>query len=129
MKSTPLVPIPFILDSNVDLSNFKANRSNLERMGAFQLNTPEVYSIDQLDLEEASRAFRENLGNDTVTIAIDDGCHSIESIEITFQALHSHLSNRFVYFIEDNFDTYDRLAHRYRQYRWHSRGELTVATR
>jgi hypothetical protein len=36
------------------------------------------------------------------------------------------LVKKFVYFIEDNFDTYDWLARYYRQYYWTTRGEIAM---
>ena len=49
-------------------------------------------------------------------------------MEITFNQIQPFLANKFVYFIEDNFDTYDWLAHYYREYYWTTCGEITVAT-
>ena len=57
-----------------------------------------------------------------------DGCHSKESIEITFQEICPFLAKQFMYFIEDNFDTYDWLETRYPQYYWTTQGEIAVAT-
>lgn len=57
-----------------------------------------------------------------------DGCHSKEAIEITFQEIRPFLAKQFVYFIEDNFDTYDWLGTQYPQYYWTTRGEIAVAT-
>jgi len=37
------------------------------------------------------------------------------------------LAKNFVYFIEDNFDTFDWLASYYREYYWTTRGEMAIA--
>jgi hypothetical protein len=123
-----LFPNARVIGFDVDPSNFQANRKSLEQAGAFQKNVPEVHSFDQLDSRKANDVLRDVLGENRVDIAIDDGCHSLESIEITFEAIRPFFAPRFVYFVEDNFDTYDYLAPRHREYRWTTRGEITVAT-
>ena len=121
-----LFPNARVIGLDLDLRNFEKNRPFLESHGAFAKNTPELFEFDQLDLPKARNVLRDVLGEAKVDIAIDDGCHSIESIKITFDALNPHLNRNFVYFIEDNFETYDVLAHQHREYRWSQRGELVV---
>jgi hypothetical protein len=123
-----LFPAARVLGLDLDLSNFEANRPKLEQLGAFSKNRPELHPFDQLDVHAAHDRMQCILDGAKVDIAIDDGHHSIRSIEITFEALHPHLAENFVYFIEDNFDTCDLVAPKYPQYRWHQRGELTVVT-
>lgn len=122
-----LFPASRVIGMDIDLENFRANLLELERLGAFSKTRPELHEFNQLDLGMARQALAAALGDERLDIVIDDGCHSIESIEITFQAVQPHLSSEFVYFIEDNFDTYDRLAKRYPNYNWASRGEITIA--
>ena len=122
-----LFPNARVIGLDIDLTNFQANRPYMENLGAFQNNKPEIYDFDQLNPAKASKILHDILGEDRVEIAIDDGCHSLESIDITFQAIQPFLAGKFVCFIEDNFDTYDHLAHRYRQYYWTTRGEIAVA--
>ncbi len=121
-----LFPNARVIGLDLDLSNFQRNRPFLESQGAFSKNKPEVYQFNQLDLPKARNVLRDILGDTRVDIAIDDGCHSIESINITFDALKPYLNRNFVYFIEDNFETYDSLAHQHREYRWSQRGEMVV---
>jgi hypothetical protein len=121
-----LFPKARVIGLDLDLRNFEKNRSFLEAKGAFSKNTPEVFEFDQLDLTKARNVLRDVLGDAKVDIAIDDGCHSIESIKLTFDALKTHLNNKFVFFIEDNFDTYDFLAGKHGEYRWFQRGEMVV---
>jgi hypothetical protein len=123
-----LFPNARVIGFDIDLSNFQANRKSIERAGAFQVNVPEVHTFDQLNSAKASDVLHDVLGEDRVNIGIDDGCHSIESIEITFEAIRPFLAAKFVYFIEDNFDAYDYLALRHRGYSWTTRGEIAVAT-
>jgi hypothetical protein len=123
-----LFPNARIIGFDIDLSNFHANRQNLIRKGAFRKNQPEVHSFDQLDAAKTQNVLRDILRSNRVDIVIDDGCHSKESVEIKFGQMQPYLANKFVYFIEDNFDTYDWLAHRYREFYWATRGEIAVAT-
>jgi hypothetical protein len=123
-----LFPRARVIGLDIDLSNFQGNRKTLEQLGAFKKNAPELYSFDQLNATKAQRVLQEVLRNDSVDIAIDDGCHCIESIEITFNAIKPFLAKRFAYFIEDNFDTYDCLARRHPEFYWTTRGEIAVAT-
>jgi len=81
-----------------------------------------------LDPIKAGEVLRNTLGENRIDIAIDDSCHSRESVEITFEQIRPFLTKEFLYFIEDNFDTYDWLAHHYREYYWNTRGEIAIAT-
>jgi hypothetical protein len=121
-----LFPSSKVVGMDIDLSNCLANMPRLQQLGAFKYNRPELYYLDQLDRAQADQVLAEVFGSDRLSVVIDDGCHSIESIEITFAALKPYLAEEFVYFIEDNFDTYDRLAPRYPEFRWTSRGEITI---
>jgi hypothetical protein len=79
-----LFPKARVIGFDIDLSNFQGNRKTLEQLGAFKKNTPELYSFDQLNATKAQTVLKEALGKECIDVAIDDGCHSIESIEITF---------------------------------------------
>ncbi|MCP9888696.1 hypothetical protein KBY96_12265 [Cyanobium sp. ATX 6A2] len=124
-----LFPNARVIGFDIDLRNFAANRAELEAAGAFSANRPELYEFDQLDLGRSALILKNVLGGTKVDVAIDDGCHSIESIKTTFENFMPHMAERFVYFIEDNFDTYDVLAPVNRHLRWFQRGEMTVSTR
>jgi hypothetical protein len=121
-----LFPKARVIGLDLNLSNFYANRVKLESLGAFKLNKPEVYEFNQLDPSFATSVLKNVLGDSKIDIVIDDGCHSIESIKITFDCLRSHLNQQFVYFIEDNFDTYDVMAANHKSYRWSQRGEMVI---
>jgi hypothetical protein len=121
-----LFPNARVIGLDLNLSNFNANRSQLESYGAFRNNTPEVHEFNQLDPSFAASVLNNVLGDRKIDIAIDDGCHSIESIKNTFDCFRHHLNQQFVYFIEDNFDTYDVLAAKHKDYRWSQRGEMVI---
>lgn len=123
-----LFPDSRVVGMDIDLSNFQSNLPELERLGAFKRNRPELHEFDQLDRAKADRVLKEVFGDVRLNVVIDDGCHSIESIKVTFAVMKPFLAERFVYFIEDNFDTYDQMAHQYPEYRWRSRGEITIVT-
>jgi len=122
-----LFPSARVIGLDIDLRNFEANRATLEAAGAFSANRPELHQLDQLDPPKAREVISTVLGGTKVDVAIDDGCHSSESIRITFDALIPHMADSFVYFVEDNFDTYDLLAHQWPQYQWAQRDEMVVA--
>ncbi len=121
-----LFPNARVIGLDLDLSNFNKNRAFLESQGAFSKNTPELFEFDQLDLPKARNVLRDVLDVAKVDIAIDDGCHSMESIEITLEAMLPHMANSFVYFVEDNFDTFDVLAQKHPNYFWCQEGEIVV---
>jgi hypothetical protein len=121
-----LFPNARVIGLDLDLSNFERNRPFLESKGGFAKNSPELFEFDQLDLPKARAILQNVLGGSKVDIAIDDGCHSIESIEITLSALLPHMAKSFVYFVEDNFDTFDVLAHKHPSYCWCQQGEIVV---
>ncbi len=123
-----LFPNARVIGLDIDLTNFQMNRGALEAAGAFAANTPEVYTFDQLDSGQASRIVAEVLGSTRVDVLIDDGMHSMESIKNTLHVMLPHLARPFIYFIEDNWDTFDELAGKYPQFRWSQRGEMVVVT-
>jgi hypothetical protein len=121
-----LFPNSRIAGLDINLSNFQTNYSNLKSLDAFNANNPELFLFDQLDLENSPNILRKNFKLNEINIVIDDGCHTLESIELTFKMLQPYLSKEFVYFIEDNFDTFDYMSRLYPKYKWISRGELTI---
>lgn len=123
-----LFPNARVIGFDLDLRNFEKNRAFLESQGAFGKNKPELYEFNQLDLPQARSILKDVLGSARVDIAIDDGCHSMESIEITMSAMVPFFAKNFVYFIEDNFDSYDVLSMKYPHFRWKQRGEIVVCT-
>jgi hypothetical protein len=123
-----LFPNSKILGMDINLENFRENLAELKSRCAFQNNQPILHEFNQLDPDKARQILATNLSDTKVDIVIDDGCHSDESIEITFKEVRHYLSPNFVYFIEDNYDTFDRLSRKYPLYRWSTRGEMTIVT-
>ena len=123
-----LFPNARVIGMDLNLSNFEGNRAGLEALGAFQQNTPELYTIDQLDRSVVDHVLRDVLGESKVNVFIDDGHHSLESIEITFEGIKPYFADNYIGFIEDNYDTYDHLARRHPDCLWTTRGELAVVS-
>ncbi len=123
-----LFPKARVIGLDIDPSNYEENRQRLLNCGAFSVNQPEVYRFDQLDVAQGRKCLVAVLQGQKIDVAIDDGCHTIDSIALTMQVLCPHFADSFAYFIEDNFDTYDVLARQYPQYRWAQRGEMVVVT-
>jgi len=121
-----LFPDARVVGFDINLDNFLANQDFLKEQGAFAQNAPEVYVFDQLDVKGMRETLCGVLNGQMADVVIDDGLHSRASVENTFIQMQDFLSEDFVYFIEDNFDTYDWLAHRYPKYLWTTRGEMTV---
>jgi hypothetical protein len=124
-----LFPNARVVGLDISLENFNANLEALEAAGAFASNRPELHVIDQLKLAEFEQIAGELFDKASVSIVIDDGLHSVESIENTFAVMQPYLAPQFVYFVEDNFDTYDALARQHASYRWAQRSEMVAVTR
>ena len=91
------------------------NYEILRKLGAFSKNSPEIYQFDQFNTQNT-----ENLENilkgDKVDICIDDGCHADEAILTTLKCMKPHLSNDFVYFVEDNKQVHKNIRSLYEQF-------------
>jgi hypothetical protein len=122
-----LFPKARVLGLDIDLDHSIANMDNLKALGAFTQNKPELYEFDQFadNVEYLGNLLR----GDTVDICIDDGCHSVESILCTLRSMVPHLSERFVYLIEDNSEVHDMIRAAYPNFQVDHAGELTVVFR
>ena len=120
-----LFPVSRIIGFDIDLSHIKENIPELEKRGA-RLKNIELHEFDQLANGplDISRA----LQGDTIDVIVDDGLHSNESILNTIESVGSHLSDEFVYFIEDNDRVYKIIKEKYPQWKVSQYGELTVCT-
>jgi hypothetical protein len=90
-----------IIGLDIDSTHFDKNLPFLQSRGAFDGGrVPNVLFFDQFspDTTNLSRV----LAGRKIDIVIDDGFHSNETIQKTFDALLPYLSNKFTYFIEDN---------------------------
>jgi len=115
-----------VVGFDIDLENFEKNYQNLTDAGAFSHCKPETHWFDQFDVAKSSVVLQNLFPNGGIGVVIDDGCHTVESIELTFQMIEPFLAKNFVYFIEDSYATYEHMVVIRRDYRWTSRGQLTV---
>ena len=99
---------------------------NLLSLGAFGDNSPELYEYDQL--VDSTELLADILNGDRIDIFIDDGAHFDDTIMTTLRSSVPHLSDQFVYFVEDNADVHKTIEQAYPQYPIHVDGELTVIT-
>jgi hypothetical protein len=119
-----LFPKGRIIGLDIDLSHYKNNLPKLFKMGAFTKNQPELYEFDQyIDNEKYLATL---LGGEKVDICIDDGNHSDEPIKTTFKSIFPHLSETFIYFIEDNTSVTPDLIATYPQLNVYTFGEFIV---
>lgn len=99
---------------------------NLLSLGAFSINSPEIYEYDQYVY--SSEYLGEILNGDKINICVDDGNHSEITILTTLASVLPHLNNKFVYFIEDNRLVHRKIKLMYENLTVHSNGQLTVIT-
>jgi FkbM family methyltransferase len=116
-----------IIGLDIDLSHINANMDNLKMLGAFKNNPPYIYEFDQFvdNTEYLGRL----LGGKKIDICIDDGIHSAEAIMCTMKSMIPHLSESFVYFIEDNSYIHKTVEETYPDFSVYAYGELTVVCR
>ena len=116
-----------IIGYDIDLKHINDNMVNLKEKNAFSYNKPELY---EFDIYQNNIDFlNENLKEDKVDVCIDDGPHTDESILKNFENFIPFLSNKFIYFIEDNKQVYKKIRKLYPQYTTVNYGELTVVTK
>ena len=121
-----LFPKARCLGFDIDLSNINGNIDNLLKLGAFSRTRPELYEYDQF--EYSAKFLEAILNGDKIDICIDDGCHMDEAILTTFNSVLPHLSDRFVYFIEDNSRVHKHVRDMFDDFTVHSRRQLTIVT-
>ncbi len=122
-----LFPSARVIGLDIDPSNFRDNEAYLRSKGAFATGTIEAHEFDQfLDNREQLASILED---DKISVIIDDGHHSVESIVSTARSATPFLTDAFVYFIEDNASVSDLLREQFPDCRVSSYGELTVIER
>lgn len=121
-----LFPAARVIGLDIDLGHFKRNKQKLRFMGAFKQNEPETYEFDQFT--DNIEYLEELLDGATIDVCIDDGYHSKKANLRTFASMYPHLSNQFVYFIEDNECDFAQIESKYSALRVHKYAELTVVT-
>lgn len=122
-----LFPSARVIGFDIDLEHFEENRAALVKRGAFKTNVPELHEYDQL-LHGSDQLGRVLTGK-TFDIVIDDGLHSTQSIVTTWRSVRPHLSERFVYFIEDYEGLPDVCGAEFDGYNTHAVGMMTVVSR
>ena len=122
-----LFPSAKILGLDIDLGHIQGNWENLKSLGAFTLNSPELFEFDQLNCD--SVALEKNLNGRKIHICIDDGLHSDKAILNTLQCVEPYLAGRFVYFIEDNKNVHKILRKKYSYFKIDYENELTILTK
>ena len=119
-----LFPKGRIIGLDFDLSNYRTFRDSLKKMGAFSTSEPETYEFD--GYADNTSLLRHILNGATVDIAIDDASHEDISILSTFESMRAYLSEKFVYFVEDNSRVHEKIEQRFPEYDVTSLGEMTV---
>ena len=121
-----LFPESRCLGFDIDLDNVNNNYESLIELGAFDSNHPELYEYDQFVRSE--EYLGRILNGDRIDICFDDGCHTDKAILTTLMSVLPHLSDRFVYFIEDNKTIHATIKDKFNHLVVRSRRELTVVT-
>ena len=116
-----------ILGLDIDLGHINNNMDNLKKLGAFKKENIELHEFDQF--EDNTEALKNILKRDKVDVFIDDGFHSNETILKTLQSALPYLSDRFVYFIEDNKSVHKELKNLYPKLQIDVNDQLTVLSR
>ena len=116
-----------VLGLDIDLGHARGNMANLRARGAFGVIEPELHEFDQFVDNAALLA--ELLQGDKIDVFIDDGYHSSETIIATLKSALPHLAERFVYFIEDNWDVHAELEALYPGLLIDRAGGLTIISR
>ena len=122
-----LFPNARILGFDIDISHFQENLGNFLDKEAFSNNMPEVHHYDQF--VESQQYIKEVLGGDTIDVCIDDGCHKDNAILCTMDSVIPYLSEKFVYFVEDNTGVYRKIEARYQDLKIDPQGRLTIVSR
>ena len=99
---------------------------NLLKLSAFLDNSPELHRYDQL--VDSTELLDEILNGNRIDIFIDDGAHFDDAIMTTLRSTLPHLSDQFVYFVEDNADVHRKSELEYPKFPLFVDGELTVIT-
>ena len=119
-----LFPKSNVYGFDIDLSHVNGNMNNLLNRGAFKNKNLYLFEFDQF--KDNAEYVKEILKGKKIDVVIDDGFHSNESIIKTLESLMPSLSNKFVYFIEDNFEVYDLVKNKISNSRTYNYNNLTV---
>lgn len=109
---------------DLELAYFNDNNANLISKGAFTKTKPLLHIYDQFigDKHLLHTLFSE----EKVNFVIDDGAHVPIAILKTFSEFQPHLSDDFVYIVEDHNRIHHELRKQYPDYNIQNYGDLTV---
>ena len=125
-----LFPSGRVIGMDIDLEHTLSNMENLESLGAFRSNRPELYEFDQLGDKARNIELMDGiLAGEKVDIFIDDGLHTDDAIINTLEVLMEFLSDGFVYIIEDNSGVHKKVYDMYKDIRVTNFGKLTILER
>lgn len=119
-----LFPNSRIIGLDIDLGNIERNMKNLKKRGAFKNDNLELYTFDQF--KDNKDLLKKVLKGDKIDILIDDGVHSNETIIKTIDSSLPHLSNDFIYFIEDNNAVHNIIKEKYCNLKVEDFNEISV---
>jgi hypothetical protein len=122
-----LFPNADIIGLDIDLEYTTTNLPFLRARGAFATEDPELHRFDQFKDDE--NTISKILSGRKIDICIDDGYHSPTTVMNTAEAIAPHLSNEFVYVVEDLDSASELLAPRFSHWTIVQEGELAIATR
>jgi len=97
-----------IIGIDIALEPYHERLPKLKRLGAFSNNNVEVYELDSTKPETGAR-LKSILGEDTVDIFIDDGCHLTECILSTLANLLPVMGSGGVCLLEDNREVHNQI--------------------
>lgn len=113
-----------VLGLDIDLGHTISNMENLNKLGAFKHNQPELHEFDQL--QDNGELLANILKGEKIDICIDDGLHSNKSVLNTLKNVLPHLSEDAVYFIEDNDKVQQEIKTQYPHFKVDQQGALTI---
>ena len=93
-------PFANLFGFDINTENFIENKDFLVKEGAFNNNEIYLYTCDQLAI--TSSWLNGKVKDTKFDIVIDDGFHSLESIEETAISFKKHLKKGSIYIVEDN---------------------------
>lgn len=103
-----LFPRATVIGLDIDLQNTCDNMTNMRELGAFSQNAPSLLEFDAYRPDTTE--LRNVLAGRKIDVVIDDGPHTLESIEATAAALKPLLAEKYTYFVEDNPRSHGRVA-------------------
>lgn len=121
-----LFPKADIFALDLDPQNFYENFDNLKSLGAFEKRAPRTFEFDQF--QDGKERMAEILKGKKITIFIDDGHHSDETILNTATAIKPFLNDQFVCFFEDNDTVSEGISKIFPEYQVISKGRLTIVS-